>query len=198
MCAYFYFAHKAAGASCARYSLRPLFTGRDGKQTSGEIAPRERETVSTSLRGAKATKQSTLTCFSIVVPAKAGTHNHRKWGYTKAVEQHAKTIGRGVWVPAFAGTTLRDSRARRNDRPRNPRRCLCFPSRHIASAPGLSGPGTPSPPVARSPRQRAGALRPRRGRAGPPASAACARAVIRPWRPVKGLKDLEPSQVSRR
>src|ERR1700682_2977427 len=40
-----------------------------------------------------------------VVPAKAGTHNHQCWLFTEGVWPIARPIGRGVWVPAFAGTT---------------------------------------------------------------------------------------------
>src|ERR1700710_105856 len=40
-----------------------------------------------------------------VVPAQAGTHNHRTWCCADIVEQRLLTIRRGVWVPAFAGTT---------------------------------------------------------------------------------------------
>jgi hypothetical protein len=51
-------------------------------------------------------------CFHIVVPAKAGTHNHRTLCCAKVVQQHFLTMGRGVWVPAFAGTTMRECRHR--------------------------------------------------------------------------------------
>jgi len=50
-------------------------------------------------------------CLSIVVPAKAGTHNHRSefWLVTAPQEKAihiVRTNGlHGVWVPAFAGTT---------------------------------------------------------------------------------------------
>jgi len=37
---------------------------------------------------------------SIVVPAYAGTHNHRRLLGRKVVNQRAKTKGCGVWVPA--------------------------------------------------------------------------------------------------
>jgi hypothetical protein len=60
----FYFACEAAGASSARHSLRPLFKGKEILANLGHIVSRDRETVSTSLRGAQATKQSTLTCFA--------------------------------------------------------------------------------------------------------------------------------------
>jgi hypothetical protein len=46
-----------------------------------------------------------------VVPAKAGTHNHRIQSLTTAKPQAKATasvpsiVSRGVWVPAFAGTT---------------------------------------------------------------------------------------------
>lgn len=38
----------------------------------------------------------------MVVPAKAGTHNHRKICSTTIPH---KLYEQGVWVPAFAGTT---------------------------------------------------------------------------------------------
>jgi hypothetical protein len=46
-----------------------------------------------------------------VVPAsEPGLITTGRRGYTKAVDQCAETIGRGVWVPAFAGTTLRKAK----------------------------------------------------------------------------------------
>ena len=39
-----------------------------------------------------------------VVPAQAGTHNHR---WTKVFNDSATSIGHGVWVPACARTTAR-------------------------------------------------------------------------------------------
>ncbi len=42
---------------------------------------------------------------SFVVPAKAGTHSHRRSLGQKASASAPKMIGHGVWVPAFAGTT---------------------------------------------------------------------------------------------
>ena len=40
-----------------------------------------------------------------VVPAKAGTHSHRRSLEQKVSASASKMIGHGVWVPAFAGTT---------------------------------------------------------------------------------------------
>ena len=41
-----------------------------------------------------------------VVPANAGTHNHRALLLAKVVYQYRLAIDcRGLWVPAFAGTT---------------------------------------------------------------------------------------------
>src|SRR6267142_6808858 len=58
-----------------------------------------------SRRGAR----SGICCLTIesscVVPAKAGTHSHRRLLGQKASASATKTIGHGVWVPAFAGTT---------------------------------------------------------------------------------------------
>jgi len=46
---------------------------------------------------------------SIVVPANAGTHNHRIAlliaTTAKATATVLNYLGHGVWVPAFAGTT---------------------------------------------------------------------------------------------
>src|ERR1700721_1558482 len=42
-----------------------------------------------------------------VVPANAGTHNHRRRLERSRRPASSKSKGRGVWVPAFAGTTLR-------------------------------------------------------------------------------------------
>jgi len=39
--------------------------------------------------------------LSVVVPAKAGTHNLQGFGY----RYPATSLYCGVWVPAFAGTT---------------------------------------------------------------------------------------------
>src|SRR5258708_16635626 len=58
-----------------------------------------------SHRGAR-TRVCCLTIeSSCVVPAKAGTHSHRRLLGQKASASATKTIGHGVWVPAFAGTT---------------------------------------------------------------------------------------------
>jgi hypothetical protein len=52
-CVLFYFAHKAAGASSARHSLRPLIRGRDvSGKTRARGAARSRRCIPTSLRGA--------------------------------------------------------------------------------------------------------------------------------------------------
>src|SRR5882757_3518244 len=41
----------------------------------------------------------------IVVPAKAGTHNHRTTLLPRLLASSFQQSSRGVWVPAFAGTT---------------------------------------------------------------------------------------------
>src|SRR5580698_5030649 len=41
-----------------------------------------------------------------VVPANDGTHNHRCWLEHKSLVTVPKTRGLGVWVPAFAGTSI--------------------------------------------------------------------------------------------
>jgi hypothetical protein len=43
-----------------------------------------------------------------VVPAKAGTHNHLSLLEQKPLATAPKHKTHGVWVPAFAGTTLRE------------------------------------------------------------------------------------------
>jgi hypothetical protein len=43
-----------------------------------------------------------------VVPAKAGTHNPGHLLLQKVSHIGAQPRGRGVWVPAFAGTTPRE------------------------------------------------------------------------------------------
>ena len=43
--------------------------------------------------------------YPFVVPAKAGTHNHLRGDEMKAMAIENHDDGRGVWVPAFAGTT---------------------------------------------------------------------------------------------
>ena len=43
----------------------------------------------------------------VVVPANAGTHNHRRlWSQRKMIQNLSNDIRHGVWVPAFAGTTV--------------------------------------------------------------------------------------------
>ena len=37
----------------------------------------------------------------------AGTHNHRSTSLKKVVDNALNNYGRGVWLPAFAGTTAR-------------------------------------------------------------------------------------------
>ncbi len=41
-----------------------------------------------------------------VVPAQAGIHNHECGLYDAGTTNPFHNIDRGVWVPAFAGTTL--------------------------------------------------------------------------------------------
>ena len=48
-----------------------------------------------------------------VVPAKAGTHNHRsKLSREAANSESSQNHSLGVWVPAFAGTTVVGTRTR--------------------------------------------------------------------------------------
>src|SRR4030088_1562378 len=57
----FYTTRAAAGASGARHSLRPLIRGRDfSSKTRADCAARSRTHITTSLRGALATKQSSF------------------------------------------------------------------------------------------------------------------------------------------
>lgn len=41
-----------------------------------------------------------------VVPAKAGTHNHRRRLWRQGIGHSASWINHAAWVPAFAGTTI--------------------------------------------------------------------------------------------
>src|SRR5258705_13603644 len=59
---------------------------------------------------------------SFVVPAKAGTHSHRRLLAQKVSASAPKMIGHGVWVPAFAGTTKENSIVKQQTRLRAPRR----------------------------------------------------------------------------
>jgi hypothetical protein len=60
----------------------------------------------------------------MVVPADAGTHNHRTLWLPTAVRHHASKLRRGVWVPAFAGTTRSSLQHRSPDgATRNPGIC---------------------------------------------------------------------------
>jgi hypothetical protein len=70
------------------------------------IEPRSRSVLDTRFRGYDDFLWSGSVRHLLVVPANAWTHNHRTACWTKAVEQSLSTMGRGVWVPAFAGTTL--------------------------------------------------------------------------------------------
>src|SRR3954463_3892583 len=45
------------------------------------------------------------TILSLVVPANAGTHNHRGLRLCDDVAPRARPGRRSIWVPAFAGTT---------------------------------------------------------------------------------------------
>jgi hypothetical protein len=94
----FTFAREAAGAASARYSLRPLFMGRDEKQNSGETRRENAELYLAVIPGwsegpdpesrdsgfdaSHRPGMTTVWLFEIrirlVVPAKAGTHNHRE------------------------------------------------------------------------------------------------------------------------
>jgi len=53
-------------------------------------------------------KTEAVATYSAVVPANAGTHNHRKWFGEDSMFSTLATlqsIDSAVWVPAFAGTT---------------------------------------------------------------------------------------------
>jgi hypothetical protein len=89
---FLFFAREAAGATSARHSLRPPISGRKVHARLG--------------RGCVARGWNCASCS--VVPALSGTHNHRfaLWRESRrpAFFQYRR---RGVWVPAFAGTTPR-------------------------------------------------------------------------------------------
>jgi hypothetical protein len=71
-------------------------------------------------------------CPHIVVPANAGTHNHRTLYCAKVVQQHPSTIGRGVPMSAIA-LTLGSPRAR----VRRERECRIACDKREAFAQGL-------------------------------------------------------------
>src|SRR5215471_12400300 len=75
---------------------------------------------------------------------------------------------------------------------KNPRRCLSFPNRRSGSVRAPSGLDIPEAEVWRWPRPPGGALRPRRARVGPPATAAC---VL--GRPALPVTDCPSSTCSR-
>jgi hypothetical protein len=77
---------------------------------------------------------------------------------------------------------------------KNPRRCPWSPNRHSGSVPDPWGPGTPSAPALHWPRLASGALRLRRARAVPPASAAY---VPQRARRLVAKKDRRSSRLSR-
>jgi hypothetical protein len=84
------FACEAAGASCARHSLRPLnFRWLYTMQNS---------------RGIRAARSRRCVALC-VVPANAGTHNHSLGARAKSSNSLFQSQRRRVWVPAFAGTT---------------------------------------------------------------------------------------------
>src|SRR6266852_3296627 len=93
-------AHEAAGAAGTRHSPRPLFSwARDSSTTRAHRAARS---------------QCCVCCLtfesSCVVPAKAGTHSHRRLLGQKASASAPKMIGHGVWIPARASLGRDDER----------------------------------------------------------------------------------------
>jgi hypothetical protein len=44
--------------------------------------------------------------YQRVVPANAGTNNHRRRLLQKGIGHSASLMNHAVWVPAFAGTTI--------------------------------------------------------------------------------------------
>src|ERR1700734_1252850 len=63
-CVLFSFAHKAAGASRARLSLRPLISGRDVSANLGRVTSRECGTVSLNVMARSACDEAIHTCFA--------------------------------------------------------------------------------------------------------------------------------------
>ena len=94
------YSREAAGAAGTRLSLRPLFfEGQTFVHSLGAIAPRDGGRLSWLF---EISRSEAITLSSL---RNAGTHNHRRWFEQKPLAHGAKTRGRGVWVPAFAGTT---------------------------------------------------------------------------------------------
>ena len=104
-CAYYHLhtrlrVHWAPGIPCALCLSRGIVL-----QNLGRLAPRERGCISSRLFENR---------INLVVPdkraqrARSGTHNHQcsllgqSWGHSERINRHW-----WLWVPAFAGTTLR-------------------------------------------------------------------------------------------
>ena len=98
---FIYFAREAAGAAGTRLSLRPLFLGRTVFPKPERIGAAGGQMHGYRFAGA----------LLSVVPANAGTHTARCFGRALAAVISVNHRPRGLWVPAFAGTT----------KPRNPR-----------------------------------------------------------------------------
>jgi hypothetical protein len=123
---FFHFAHKAAGASRARLSLRPLISGRDVLANLGHIVSRECGTVSLNVIARSESDEAIHTyCFAArwiasrslssggakaptrwlamtVQPSSPGLTGRSSIPEALMIEP----TGRSVWVPAFAGTIM--------------------------------------------------------------------------------------------
>ena len=64
------------------------------------------------MQNSRACGEIAKVCLTFVVPAKAGTHSHKRFLEQKLSVTVTKPRGRGVWVPAFAGTTNGSRRER--------------------------------------------------------------------------------------
>jgi hypothetical protein len=96
----FHFACEAAGATGTRLSLRPLISrDKDTSTTRARNVPRECGCVS----GIGWSARLSMSSLRTQGPITTGVYC-----CAKAVEQRLHKTRRGVWVPAFAGTTSED------------------------------------------------------------------------------------------
>jgi hypothetical protein len=126
---FFIFACEAAGASSARHSLRPLMFRMAQRTAQLGYAPRDRGGVCGGLRGRcrplchRPRRRTIQYSREVVMELKIrGVLDHPLSRVMTATDSHrAQPPGRGVWVPAFAGTTTNE----------NAEMCVCnYHSRH--------------------------------------------------------------------
>src|ERR1700738_268799 len=78
--------------------------GKPSRRSAQAERPRRRDERNRAHAGVPAFAGTTANIY-FVVPADAGTHNHRCLLLESRRSAALKLKGRGVWVPAFAGTT---------------------------------------------------------------------------------------------